>query len=82
MTPMEIAEAVRAACLRAAAGAHEDAGLQGLCAEGRWEAALCALRTLDLRPVAGACGAPESDAGARRGQPSGGGDWRTPGPAV
>lgn len=49
-----IAEAVRAACLRAAAEAYEDAGLQGLCAEGRWEAALGAVRSLDLRPLLGA----------------------------
>lgn len=51
MEPMEIAEAVRAACLRAAAGAYEDAGLQGLCAEGRQEAALGAIRALDLSQV-------------------------------
>lgn len=45
--PHEWAAAVRDACLRAAREAHEDAGLRGLCAEGRWEAALDALRALD-----------------------------------
>lgn len=46
-----LAEAVRAACLDAAARAYEDAGISGLCHEGRWEIALQAIRTLDLGPV-------------------------------
>jgi hypothetical protein len=41
-------ETVRAACLDAALEAYEDAGIRGLCAEGRWEAALAAIRHLDL----------------------------------
>jgi uncharacterized protein YeaO (DUF488 family) len=44
-------EAVRRACLRAAADAYEDAGIRGLCVEGRWEAALDAVRVLDLRAI-------------------------------
>ncbi|HEX7084794.1 MAG TPA: hypothetical protein VF198_00415 [Vicinamibacterales bacterium] len=44
----DLAEAVRAACVKAAIDAYEDAGIQGLCAEGRWEAALSAIRELDL----------------------------------
>lgn len=48
----EVAEAVRTACLRAAEAAYEDAGVQGLCAEGRWEAAIGAIRRLDLATVA------------------------------
>ena len=51
MEPLEIAETIRAACLRAAASAYEDAGMQGLCEEGRWEAAVGALRSLDLRAL-------------------------------
>ena len=51
MDAAELAGAVRAACLRAAAAAYEDAGIQGLCEEGRWEAALGAIRSLDLRPL-------------------------------
>ena len=31
--------------------AYDEAGVQGLCAEGRWEAAVGALRTLDLAPL-------------------------------
>jgi uncharacterized protein YeaO (DUF488 family) len=44
-------EAVRDACLTAITDAYEDAGIQGLCGEGRWEAAVAAARTLDLRAV-------------------------------
>jgi hypothetical protein len=48
MDALQVAESVRQACLQAAAAAYEDAGLQGLCAEGRWEAAVGAVRSLDL----------------------------------
>jgi hypothetical protein len=47
-TDSTLAEAVRAACLKAAIQAYEDAGISGLCAEGRWEAALAAMRQVDL----------------------------------
>lgn len=47
----QLAEAVRAACLDAAMRAYEDAGISGLCHEGRWEIAVQAIRTLDLGPV-------------------------------
>ena len=50
-TPSTLAETVRAACLDAALLAYEDAGIRGLCAEGRWEAALAAIRHLDLSSV-------------------------------
>ncbi len=50
-TPSNLAEAVRAACVKAALEAYEDAGIQGLCAEGRWEAAVSAIRDLDLSGV-------------------------------
>jgi hypothetical protein len=48
---LRIAEAVRRACLEAAASAHEDAGIRGLCADGRWEAAHDAIRRVDLHAV-------------------------------
>lgn len=47
----ELAEAVRSACLEAARKAYEDAGMSGLCAEGRWELALQAIRELDLEAL-------------------------------
>jgi hypothetical protein len=46
-----VAEKVRAACVEAALAAYEDAGIRGLCAEGRWEAALAAVRHLELSGV-------------------------------
>jgi hypothetical protein len=50
-TSSVVAEAVRAACLNVARLASEDAGIRGLCADGRWEAALTAIRRLDLSVV-------------------------------
>ena len=46
-----LAEAVRAACIETAVLAYEDAGVRGLCQEGRWEHALAAIRRLDLRTL-------------------------------
>ena len=46
-----LAQRVRAACLDAALAAYEDAGIRGLCADGRWEAALAAIRHVDLSGV-------------------------------
>jgi hypothetical protein len=45
----QIAEAARQACIAAALAAYEDAGVMGLCAEGRWEAAVGAMQSLDLK---------------------------------
>ena len=47
----DVAEAVRRACADAAEGTYEDAGIRGLCAEGRWEMALEAIRRVDLEAV-------------------------------
>jgi hypothetical protein len=49
--PLQIAEVVRQACLAAALCAYEDAGLSGLCPEGRWECAVDAIRAMPLRPL-------------------------------
>jgi hypothetical protein len=46
--PQALAEAVRRACIEAALAAYEDAGVMGLCAEGRWEVAVGAMQSLDL----------------------------------
>lgn len=54
-----LAERVRAAVIRAALAAFEDAGLQGLCCEGAWELALSAMRAADLRQVATTFEAPK-----------------------
>jgi len=41
-------ETVRAACIKAALDAYEEGGILGLCAEGRWEYAISAMRRLEL----------------------------------
>jgi hypothetical protein len=48
---LRIAKAVQVACIEAALQAYEDAGLSGLCHEGRWECAVDAMRGLDLRAL-------------------------------
>jgi DNA-binding transcriptional MocR family regulator len=45
------AAAIRNACVAAALEAWEDAGMRGLCAEGRWEVAIGAIRALDPASV-------------------------------
>lgn len=52
MSHQELAEAVRQACIQAALDAYEDAGVSGLCAEGRWEVAIGAMQSLDLKQLA------------------------------
>jgi hypothetical protein len=49
--PLQLAEAVREACISSAMEAYEDAGISGLCREGRWELALQEMRSLNLRPL-------------------------------
>lgn len=44
----QLAEAIRAACIKAALEAYEEGGVLGLCAEGRWEYAISAMRQLAL----------------------------------
>jgi PAS domain S-box-containing protein len=48
---LQNAERVRQACIAAALQAYEDAGLSGLCQEGRWEYAVDAMRSVSLRPL-------------------------------
>ena len=48
---MQMGEAVRQACIAAALQAYDDAGVSGLCHEGRWEYAVDAMRGLPLRPL-------------------------------
>jgi hypothetical protein len=63
-----LAESLRSKILNAAIQAYEDAGVQGLCAEGRWEAAIAAIRQLDLGELSlpDPRTAPEIHAGRRR----------------
>ncbi len=45
---LKLAERIRRACVDAASDAAEQAGMQGLCEEGRVEAAISAIQMLDL----------------------------------
>ncbi len=49
--PRLLAKTVRAACIQAALDAYEEGGVLGLCAEGRWEYAISAMRQLDLAVI-------------------------------
>jgi hypothetical protein len=55
------AERARVALIDGAIAAYEDASVQGLCAEGAWEAAVSAMRRLDLGtpPILGPVGGPD-----------------------
>jgi hypothetical protein len=46
-----LADELRAACVRTVLSAYEDAGISGLCAEGRIEYAVDALRQVDLERI-------------------------------
>ena len=48
---LEIAESVRLACVEAAIDGYERAQMSGLCREGAWEAAVSAMRMLDLKAL-------------------------------
>jgi len=59
----KLAEAIRTACLEAALRAYEDAGISGLCEEGRWECAVQAIKGVDLTAlVKQANGSPDRNA--------------------
>ena len=49
--PLQLAGAVRSACLKAALDGYERAQIAGLCQEGAWECAVDAMRMLDLKTV-------------------------------
>jgi hypothetical protein len=52
-TPQHIAAATQRALIEVALRAYEEAGLSGLCAEGRWEVAIGAMRNYDVRKITG-----------------------------
>ncbi len=73
-----LATAVRDACARAAIDAYEDAGTQGLCLEGRFEAAVGAIERVDLAAIVGAAAAAAADADAAAGGAPGAGPGPVP----
>lgn len=52
--PVRLAAQVRDACVRVFAEAYQEGGMVGLCAEGRLEAALGAVRSLDAATLSAA----------------------------
>jgi hypothetical protein len=58
----KLAEAIRTACLEAALRAYEDAGISGLCEEGRWECAVQAMQGLDLSALVKQAGSADRNA--------------------
>ncbi len=55
---LQLALAVRSACIAAALDGYERAQIAGLCQEGAWECAVDAMRMLDLTPILHPPGAP------------------------
>ena len=51
MEAKALAEKVRAACIESALRGYENAQISGLCREGAWEAAISAIRILDLKDL-------------------------------
>ena len=49
--PLQLAVAVRSACVQAALDGYEQAQIAGLCQEGAWEVAVDAIRMVDLREI-------------------------------
>lgn len=60
-----LADAIRRAIIDAAEAAYEDAGIRGLCAEGRWEAAVQGMRGVDVEAVARGAAASSASAETR-----------------
>lgn len=48
---LEVAEATRRALIEIARNAYEEAGLSGLCADGRWEVALGAMQRYNVQSI-------------------------------
>ncbi len=58
------AERIRAACIRAALEGYESAAISGLCREGAWEAAVDAMRMLDIDALVAEAEDDDDDASA------------------
>ena len=51
MNQEDLAKRIRDTCIQTVLQAYEDAGMQGLCAKGCLEAAVSALKKVDLAPL-------------------------------
>ena len=70
MDPLQLAAAVRNACVLAALDGYERAQIAGLCQEGAWECAVDAMRMLDLKAILRASPDPAADPPPRSGPAS------------
>lgn len=59
----DVAREVREACIQAALSAYEDASISGLCGEGAFEAAISAMRMMDVDAIAEAVAAGSGEHG-------------------
>lgn len=57
---LDLAERVRSACIDAALAGYENAAISGLCREGAWEAAISAMRMVDLAALCRPDGPPSA----------------------
>lgn len=51
MATVELATAIRDACVKAVMDAYENARMDGLCHEGAWEVAVGAIRNLNVERI-------------------------------
>lgn len=49
---LAIAKAVQGICIETLKNSYEQAGISGLCGEGRWEVALSTLQSIDIKQLA------------------------------
>ena len=68
---MQMAEAVRQACIAAALQAYDEAGVSGLCHEGRWAYAVDAMRGCRSARWSKRCSAPQRTRRAEATRPRG-----------
>jgi hypothetical protein len=68
--PLQLAAAVRSACVQAALDGYERAQIAGLCQEGAWEVAVDAIRLVDLKEILRQTAAAESSPPLPRGPSS------------
>lgn len=65
----EIARRVREECIQTAISAYDNASISGLCSEGAFEAAVSAMRMLDLEALVDGANAGSGRADGRRTEP-------------
>ena len=65
----QLAHAIQEACIRACVEGYENAAASGLCHEGAWEAAVGAMRMLDLDTIVKTAAKGSTGKSSRNGEP-------------